>query len=126
MVAYILIYKYPLYLHILLKKSIKNIIISWEGTNMRQKKANPLRQLPAESRNYGEIKIHLKEILEERDISLNQLSFRAEMQRTQLRNYRDNKIQRLDIDILNRLCYVLECDLHELIEYIPPEKTSRK
>lgn len=122
MVAYILIYKYPLYLHILLKKSIKNIILSWEGTNMRQKKANPLRQLPAESRNYGEIKIHLKEILEERDISLNQLSFRAEMQRTQLRNYRDNKIQRLDIDILNRLCYVLECDLHELIEYIPPEK----
>ena len=63
----------------------------------------------------------LKEILEERDISLNQLSFRAEMQRTQLRNYRDNKIQRLDIDILNRLCYVLECDLNDLIEYIPPE-----
>ena len=26
----------------------------------------------------------------------NQLSFRAEMQRTQLRNYRDNKIQRLE------------------------------
>ena len=72
-------------------------------------------------RNSWEIKIHLKEILEERDISLNQLSFRAEMQRTQLRNYRDNKIQRLDIDILNRLCYVLECDLNDLIEYIPPE-----
>lgn len=36
---------------------------------------------------------------------MNQLSFRAEMQRTQLRNYRDNKIQRLDIDILKRLCY---------------------
>ena len=53
---------------------------------------------------------------------LNQLSFRAEMQRTQLRNYRDNKIQRLDIDILRRLCYVLECDLTDLIEYIPPEE----
>ena len=58
--------------------------------------------------------------LKERNISLNQLSFRAEMQRTQLRNYRDNKIQRLDIDILLRLCYVLDCDLYELIEYIPP------
>ena len=43
-----------------------------------------------------------------------------EKQRTQLRNYRDNKIQRLDIDILLRLCYVLDCDLYELIEYIPP------
>lgn len=88
---------------------------------MRSKKENPLRQLPSDSSNYGEIQIHLKEILDERNISLNQLSFRAEMQRTQLRNYRDNKIQRLDIDILNRLCYVLECDLHDLIEYIPPE-----
>ena len=84
------------------------------------KKENPLRQLPASSEEYGEIKCHLAELLEKRHISLNQLSFRTEMQRTQLRNYRDNKIQRLDIDILKRLCYVLECDLHDLIEYIPP------
>lgn len=86
------------------------------------KKENPLRQLPVSSENYGDIKIHLAEILEEKNISMNQLSFRTEMQRTQLRNYRDNKIQRLDIDILKRLCYVLECDLHELIEYIPPKE----
>ena len=51
------------------------------------KKDNPLRQLPADMQNYGEIKLHLKEILEERNISLNQLSFRTEMQRQQLRNY---------------------------------------
>ena len=93
---------------------------------MRVKKENPLRQLPVNSSDYGEIRIHLKEILEERDISLNQLSFRAEMQRTQLRIYRDNKIQRLDIDILKRLCYVLDCDLHDLIEYIPAEDSSEK
>lgn len=57
--------------------------------------------------------------MKEKNISMNQLSFRAEMQRTQLRNYRDNKVQRLDIDILTRQCYVLECDLHDLIEYVP-------
>ena len=85
------------------------------------KKENPLRQLPASSEEYGEIKCHLAELLAKRNISMNQLSFRTEMQRTQLRNYRDNKIQRLDIDILKRLCYVLECDLNDLIEYIPPK-----
>ena len=90
------------------------------------KKENPLRQLPANSEEYGDIRIHLDEILEKRNISLNQLSFRTEMQRTQLRNYRDNKIQRLDIDILKRLCYVLECDLHDLIEYIPPNELPDK
>ena len=84
------------------------------------KKENPLRQLPADMRHCGKIQIKLTEIMEQKGISMNQLSFRAEMQRTQLRNYRDNKIQRLDIDILQRLCYVLECDLNDLIEYIPP------
>ncbi|MCM1064357.1 MAG: helix-turn-helix transcriptional regulator [Eubacterium sp.] len=83
------------------------------------KKPNPLPQLPDNPEDYGDIKIHLAEILKAKNVSLNQVSFRTEMQRKQLRNYRDNKIQRLDIDILKRLCYVLECDLHELIEYIP-------
>ena len=50
------------------------------------KKENPLRQLPVNSDGYGDIKIHLTEILEQKNISLNQLSFRTETQRTQLRN----------------------------------------
>lgn len=88
------------------------------------KKDNPLRQLPANTADFGSIRIKLAEIMQEKNISMNQLSFRAEMQRTQLRNYRDNKIQRLDIDILKRICYVLECDLHDLIEYIPPKNNN--
>lgn len=91
---------------------------------MKNKKENPLRQLPLDMRECGEIKIHLDELIEKRGVSLNQLSFRTEMQRSQLRNYRDNKIQRLDIDILKRLCYVLECNLTDLIEYIPPKKND--
>ena len=85
------------------------------------KKENPLKQLPMNPEEYGNIRIKLSEIMEAKNVSMNQLSFRTEMQRTQLRNYRDNKIQRLDIDILKRICYVLECDLHELIEYTPPK-----
>lgn len=91
-----------------------------------KKKENPLRQLPGNMNECGKIVIHLGELIEQRNISLNQLSFRAEMQRTQLRNYRDNKIQRLDIDILKRLCYVLDCSLEDLVEYIPPEKDEEK
>jgi putative transcriptional regulator len=83
------------------------------------KKTNPLRQLPLDISKRGEIRIHLDKLMAEKNISLNQLSFRTEMQRSQLRKYRDEKIQRLDIDILIRLCYVLECDLFDLIEYVP-------
>lgn len=73
---------------------------------------------------YGEIRLHLKELIEDRGISLNQLSYRAQMQRSQLRSYRDNQIRRLDIDILKRLCCALDCGLADLVEYIPPGKNG--
>lgn len=71
---------------------------------------------------FGTIKIYLKERMEERNLSLSKLSFRAEMQKTQLKHYYDVDIQRLDMAVLCRLCYALNCDLHDLLEYIPPEK----
>lgn len=71
---------------------------------------------------FGTIKLHLKEIMEEQQISLSKLSYRAEMQRTQLKHYYDNSIQRLDIAVLSRLCYALNCDLNDLLEYIPPSE----
>lgn len=71
---------------------------------------------------FGTIKIHLDKLMKERNISINKLSFRAEMQRTQLKKYYRNEVQRLDIAVLSRLCFALKCDLHELIEYIPPKK----
>ena len=70
---------------------------------------------------FGTIKIHLAELMQERNISINKLSFRAEMQRTQLKKYCNNEVQRLDIAVLSRLCYALQCDLHDLVEYIPPK-----
>lgn len=71
---------------------------------------------------YGSIKIHLDKLMKEQQLSLNKLSFRAEMQRTQLRKYYKNDIQRLDVAVLTRLCYALDCKIEDLIEYIPPEK----
>lgn len=71
---------------------------------------------------FGTIKLHLKELMEERNLSLTKLSFRAEMQRTQLKHYYDGDIQRLDMAVLSRLCYALNCDLNDLLEYIPPKK----
>lgn len=75
-----------------------------------------------EDLEFGTVKLHLDEIMKNRNISINKLSFRAEMQRTQLKKYYKNEIQRLDISVLSRLCYALNCDLSDLLEYIPPEK----
>ena len=72
--------------------------------------------------NYGTIKINLAKLIEDRGISKNKLSHRAEMQRTQIKHYCNNTISRLDVDVLSRLCTVLECEIGELLEFIPPEK----
>ncbi|MBR4424860.1 MAG: helix-turn-helix transcriptional regulator [Oscillospiraceae bacterium] len=70
---------------------------------------------------FGTIRIKLAELLEVRGLSKNKLSQRAEMQRTQLNHYCNNTITRLDIDVLARLCTVLNCGIDELLEFVPPE-----
>ena len=70
---------------------------------------------------YGTIKIKLDEAIKKAGISKNKLSHRAEMQRTQINNYCNNKITRLDTDVLARICSVLDCKIEDIIEFIPPE-----
>ena len=71
---------------------------------------------------YGKIKIHLEELIEKAGISKNKLSQRAEMQRTQLNHYCNNTVTRLDVDVLARLCTVLNCEIGDLLEFVPPEQ----
>ncbi len=71
---------------------------------------------------YGTVRIRLEELIQREGISKNKLSHRAEMQRSQINNYCSNKISRLDIDVLARLCTVLNCAIGELLEFVPPEK----
>ncbi len=70
--------------------------------------------------NFGEIRIKLEDIRKEQNISINKLAFRAELQRSQVRSYCNNTVQRLDTAVLARLCYALDCNITDLIEYIPP------
>lgn len=70
---------------------------------------------------YGRIHIKLDELIRRADISKNKLSHRAEMQRTQINHYCNNTITRLDIDVLARICTVLDCRIEDLLEFIPPE-----
>ena len=61
---------------------------------------------------YGTIRIKLDELIKEAGLSKNKLSH----------HYCNNSISRLDIDVLARICTVLECEIGDLLEFIPPEK----
>ena len=71
---------------------------------------------------YGKINIKLDELIKKSGISKNKLSHKAEMQRTQINNYCNNKITRLDTDVLARICSVLDCRIEDLLEFVPTEK----
>ncbi len=73
---------------------------------------------------YGTIRIKLDELIEKSGMSKNRLSHKAEMQRTQINNYCKNEITRLDIDVLARICTVLNCSIDELLEFIPPNNNE--
>lgn len=66
---------------------------------------------------YGKIYIRLGELIEESGLSKNKFAQRAEMQRTQLNKYINNEVVLLNIDVLARICTVLDCDIDDLLEF---------
>lgn len=78
-----------------------------------------------EDRKFGYINIKLDELIKEKGISKNKLSQRAEMQRTQINHYCNNQVTRLDTAVLARICTVLNCNIEDLIEFIPYEESQQ-
>lgn len=70
---------------------------------------------------HGRIIIHLSELIEGSGISKNRFSHLAAMERTQINNYCKNNVARVDLDVLARICSVLNCSIGELLEYVPEE-----
>lgn len=72
----------------------------------------------------GRINIRLEQLIKRAGLSKNKLCQRAEMQRTQLNNYCNNNITLLDINVLARICTALQCDISDLLEFIPYENQN--
>lgn len=73
---------------------------------------------------YGYIQIKLKDLIEEKGVTKNTLCRKAELQRTQLNRFCKSEITRLDTSVLARICTVLNCDVHELLEFVPADKND--
>lgn len=70
--------------------------------------------------DYGHFEIVIEDYLKRRKISKNYLTENANLQRTQLNTYCKNKIKRLDLDVLARICYTLDCELADIVSYVKP------
>ena len=75
--------------------------------------------------DYGSFEITITDYLKSKNISKNWLADKANLQRTQLNSYCNNKIKRPDFDVLARICYALGCELSEIISYKKPADTKK-
>lgn len=67
----------------------------------------------------GYLKVKIEELLKERNISKNKIGFDLRIQRTQLNRYCKGDVQRLDVNLLCRICDYTNCRIQDVIEYIP-------
>ena len=72
--------------------------------------------------NVGKIVITLDEYRISKGISKNKIVLGAEVQRTQLQNYCLNKVSRVDLNVMARICSYLKCELNDIIKYVPFEE----
>ena len=70
---------------------------------------------------WGTIRFTLAEYMKAHGISKSQLAKRADLQYTQMLTYYNNTVQRPDVGVLCRICYVLNCGVSDILHYDPPE-----
>lgn len=70
-----------------------------------------------ELKNYGRINIKLKEILEAQCMSRNELATSIGCNFDVISRWYNNDVSRIDLDVLARACFVLNCNPDDLIQY---------
>ena len=66
---------------------------------------------------YGKIDICLKELMSARNITRNYLAKAANTRFEVINKWYSNIVEKLDLDVLARICYVLDCSPDEIIKY---------
>ena len=66
---------------------------------------------------YGHIKIKLKELMEERGLRRGALSRMTGVRFEVIDKWAKGKVERMDLDVLARICFVLDCKVSDILEY---------
>ena len=66
---------------------------------------------------YGNVSIHLKEIIEDRGITRYRLAKLADTRFEVVEKWCNGTVERIDTDVLARFCYILDCEITDIIKY---------
>jgi putative transcriptional regulator len=68
---------------------------------------------------FGRIVFSVDEYMKKRNISRNSLSRNAQITYRQVLNLCDNKVERIDLYVLARVCTALDCKLEDIMTFVP-------
>ena len=69
------------------------------------------------ARDYGGICLRLRELMDQQGINRNQMARRIGTRFGVVNKWYHGEMEKLDMDILARLCFVLDCQVGDLLEY---------
>ncbi len=75
---------------------------------------------------WGEVNLKLDEFLKKHNISRSSLSRNGQIHYKQLLKYCNNDMQKVDLNLLARICKTIDCEIGDIIEYTPPKKAKIK
>lgn len=73
-------------------------------------------------KDYGNVRLTVGEVMKDRKMNTYRLSILTDVRWNIIKKYARGTLYRVDLDILSRICYALNCSLEELICYEPGAK----
>lgn len=71
-----------------------------------------------ELKDYGKVDITLKDIMDKNNISVYKMSKLTELKHSTIKSYYNNApLTRVDLDVVAKMCYVLDCKVSDILEY---------
>lgn len=67
--------------------------------------------------SYGKISIHLRELIKEKGITRYRLAKLADTRFEVVEKWCSGTVERIDSDVLARFCYILDCEITDIIKY---------
>ena len=72
-----------------------------------------------ELRDYGKVQINLKDLMDKYKISIYQMSKLTGLKYNTIKSYYTNApLTKVDLDVVAKMCYVLNCSIADILEYV--------
>lgn len=71
---------------------------------------------------YGKIVVNIDKLMSEKDVTTYALNSSTNIRFQTIQSLKENTATRIDFNVLAKLCYSLDCNVSDILEYVPNDK----